>query len=679
MVRQRTYVAAAALGLLQLGCDGVLGLRPLTPDPDAGVPAAAGTGGRGGTGGLGNVGTAGRLEIGGVGGAPPFSGAGGSGAAPGLGPSCLSGLVAYYPLDSDLLDHSGGGHDLIATDVVLGPGVVGGAAVFNGSSSKLLQVAYPDDVALNPGTLCAWIKPSHVVGLAQPVFATGVRPLGDAYSLTPSPNAASPGPYCAGVTDAQSLPPEGQPFIDHTGGPCQLATGHTAPSDSWSFVCYSFGGGQTLLFVNGGSAGVLDPGPTSASPLSSLTIGFSGLRTTFTGAYFQGGIDEVTVWNRALTLSELTTVFKQGCVSAGSAGSGGNVSCSQPAILNLTPAQTQPLPAGATATFDLAVTNPNDPTCPAKTYSYSVGLDAGLSTTAARSGRLGPLSSGATVHVTFDVSSATDTPEGVYSVFCSANETTAGAGPVGKVPASASYIVGPPRSTGITLVPDGDGHFDGTNPAGVLGSWWSASDSTGSDYVLGDGTCPAAGFPLAACSTLTTPTPGTAFRPDPGGRGMCTSGVDAQVILDANGIPAWSSIWGAIIGFNPNNPGTIADGTTLIAPYNAPAHGITGFAFDIAFNTAAVPGGAPLRVAFQTVGTENSPAYWMGATSDWSPISGSGHYEMRWNEIGGPMYVIGPPPFDPTTLKAIQFQVVASATGPVPFDFCVNNATLLTN
>jgi hypothetical protein len=195
------------------------------------------------------------------------------------------------------------------------------------------------------------------------------------------------------------------------------------------------------------------------------------------------------------------------------------------------------------------------------------------------------------------------------------------------------------------------------------------------DNVPGHGDCPKDGFSDAQCSMLNTPTPGMFFQPDAGGRGMCTSGVSAQVIADNTGSPAYSSIWGNIVGFDVANPGSYSEGGSTRMAYDAPAHGITGFAFDI----DAVPAGGQIRVAFQTVGTESSAAYWGGATMNLSPIAGPGHYEMRWSEIGGPFYLTSPPPFDPTKLEAIQFHVVSNTGAPVPFSFCLSNLMLLTN
>ena len=229
-------------------------------------------------------------------------------------------------------------------------------------------------------------------------------------------------------------------------------------------------------------------------------------------------------------------------------------------------------------------------------------------------------------------------------------------------------------STGIPLVPDSNGHFDGTNAAGVVGYWWSAADGYAPDGTPGTGTCQTDGFAADACSVFTSPTPGAFFSPDANGR-LCTSGVAAQVIPDATGTLAWPYIWGNIIGFDVNNPGTLTDGLTKRSVYDAAAHGVTGVSFDI----DALPPGGHLRVAFQTRGTESNAAYWGGATADLSPFGLPGHYEVRWSDVAGPLYLTNPPPFDPTTLEAIHFQVVATNFEPVPFNFCISNTMLLTN
>ena len=105
---------------------------------------------------------------------------------------------------------------------------------------------------------------------------------------------------------------------------------------------------------------------------------------------------------------------------------------------------------------------------------------------------------------------------------------------------------------------------------------------------------------------------------------------------------------GHMIGFDLNTPvsagadGGVDGGTGAGADggadagaidkgnYDAVAHGITGFAFDIEGSFSR------LRVEFATEGTWYDPAYWQGATMDFSPVRTPGHYEIRWAEVGGP-------------------------------------------
>jgi hypothetical protein len=231
-------------------------------------------------------------------------------------------------------------------------------------------------------------------------------------------------------------------------------------------------------------------------------------------------------------------------------------------------------------------------------------------------------------------------------------------------------------STGIAIVPDGNGTFDGSNAAGVIGAWGSTGDYYGSDATAGTGTCPLAGFSKTQCSTIDGPTPGMPFVPDATAR-MCTSGVAAMVVPGDGGQPAYADIWGNFIFFDLNHPpaapgdgGPDAGSGTMV--YDAIAHGITGFAFDIDGTLSR------LRVEFSTQGTETNSAYWDGATADVSPIDGAGHYEIRWADVGGPSYLSTPPPFDPSKLESIRFHVTSDASSAVSYSYCVKNTVLLT-
>ena len=106
--------------------------------------------------------------------------------------------------------------------------------------------------------------------------------------------------------------------------------------------------------------------------------------------------------------------------------------------------------------------------------------------------------------------------------------------------------------------------------------------------------------------------------------------------------------------------------------YDAVAHGITGFAFDIEGTFSR------MRVEFPTEGKWYDPAYWQGATMDLSPVRSPGHYEIRWAEVGGPKYLASPPPFDPSKLQEVRFHVTSDMLQTTPYSYCIKNVVMLT-
>ncbi len=214
------------------------------------------------------------------------------------------------------------------------------------------------------------------------------------------------------------------------------------------------------------------------------------------------------------------------------------------------------------------------------------------------------------------------------------------------------------------LVPDASGWVDRstTGKTKIQGPWFVTSDGIGS--------CQAGGHADAGCSVISEPDPAAQEFPPTPGLGMCTSGVVAQAIAGADGSPDWSHIWGAeiVLALNATD---FPEGR--LDPFDAYLHGVTGFAFDIDSEPAP---GAGIRVELQTVGTETNPASWGGATADRSPVH-AGHNEFRWEDVGGPIYLVNRPRFDASKLIQIGFHVPTSEVRPVSFSFCINNLTAL--
>ena len=229
-------------------------------------------------------------------------------------------------------------------------------------------------------------------------------------------------------------------------------------------------------------------------------------------------------------------------------------------------------------------------------------------------------------------------------------------------------------STGIVLVPDADGHFDGSNAAGVIGHWWATGDYFADDR---DGRAPALPerrVPRLGLLPVTTPTPLGRSDPLRTARECAPRGLAAQVLRVATA--------------SPPSPRSGETSSASTSPIPAPDRWSSAAALRcrrarhhrlrVRYRRRSLGRTSTRRVRHG--GNRENPAYWDGAINDLSPITAPGHYEMRWAEIGGPTY-LGPaaPPFDPRTLKWIQFHVVSNISAPVPYGFCVSNATLLTN
>jgi hypothetical protein len=215
------------------------------------------------------------------------------------------------------------------------------------------------------------------------------------------------------------------------------------------------------------------------------------------------------------------------------------------------------------------------------------------------------------------------------------------------------------RGTAQALVPDENGRVadSTTGTTRIRGRWFASADTED---------CKKRGKHAASeCSVLIAPDPhAPAFRPT-GDLGMCTAGIAAKAIPRPDGNPDWENIWGARIGLTLGDDGS----------YDAPAHGVTGFAFHI---DSEPPPNSGIRVQLSTLASSKEPALWGGASAETSPVH-AGENELRWADVAGPPYVESPPAFDPTHLLSLLFTVPASSAGAKSFGFCISRLYALTN
>jgi glucose/arabinose dehydrogenase len=200
-------------------------------------------------------------------------------------------LVAAYGFDegtgTTLGDSSGNGrHGTIANATWLATGRYGKALLFNGTNASVsIADAAPLDLT-NGMTLEAWVQPNAGMGQTWRSVLMKERASGLSYAL-----------YANGESS--------RPSADiNTGGTDQHALGAAVVvANVWTHLASTFDGTTLRLYVNGA---LVQSKPVSGSIVTStgaLRIGGNSIW----GEYFNGTIDEVRIYNRALTAAEIVS------------------------------------------------------------------------------------------------------------------------------------------------------------------------------------------------------------------------------------------------------------------------------------------------------------------------------------------------------------------------------------
>ncbi len=205
------------------------------------------------------------------------------------------GLVGYWPFDGNemnwasnlALDASGNGNN--GTLVNMTPanavmGVIGQALSFNGTN-QYVNVGINNMPAINgPQTISLWMRYSSVPTTIQDLFSHWGN---NAYSQL---SFRSP-------TD----------FGLHRGGGGAVVDSSVIPSPgAWHYIVYTYDGTTNRIYVDGvqtgASTNVPDIGATQYADIAS----WSG------GELFNGSIDDVRIYNRALSAAEVKQLYNLG-------------------------------------------------------------------------------------------------------------------------------------------------------------------------------------------------------------------------------------------------------------------------------------------------------------------------------------------------------------------------------
>ncbi len=236
-----------------------------------------------------------------------------------------AGLVSWWAAEGNALDSADSNNGTLRDGATLSPGKVGQAFNFNPTSGT---VVVPDSVSLrltNQLTIEAWINARSYSGpggyaiVSKLGFATGNN--GYQFGLV--------GTTLLGLFNS---PGQGWPSA-------RIDSGSVITTGVWYHVAFSYDQSAMKLYCNG------QPVATNGIGAHAIATSTSDLRISGadTQCYFDGLIDEPSVYNRALSATEIAAIY-----NAGSSGK-----CGFPPSI-LTQPQGQTATAGANAIFTVS-------------------------------------------------------------------------------------------------------------------------------------------------------------------------------------------------------------------------------------------------------------------------------------------------------------------------------------
>ena len=236
-----------------------------------------------------------------------------------------SGLVAWWRAEGGANDPVGGNNGTLQNGATFAPGRVGQAFEFNAAASASVRI--PNSPALNPTniTISAWVKPAS--------YPNG------ACTIVRKENSSGQH-YLLSLGDGATF---GVPHFNCGVGSSQPVGSTPVPLNQWTHVVGTYDGVQSVVYMNGVLADARScSGPMSQGP-NDL---FLGHMENAADRDFDGLMDEVAIWPRALTSSEVAALY-----AAGSAGM-----CFDLPVITQQPVSTNFL-TGGTAVFNVTATS----------------------------------------------------------------------------------------------------------------------------------------------------------------------------------------------------------------------------------------------------------------------------------------------------------------------------------
>ena len=212
-----------------------------------------------------------------------------------------NGLIAWWPLNGSTNDLgpnalNGTGYNIVGATGQNGKS--GGAYAFNGVSS---QITVTNNAVLNPVTaitVSAWFQIAGNTGATQGVISKDI-----------SSPIANP-PYALQINASTNTLQYYQTSTSTTTPTNSVSTPVLTYGNNWYFISGTFEGNTMRVYFNGElseTSTLSDIAPTTGM----LRI---GQQKTGSGRWFNGTIDDVRIYNRALSASEINQLYLAGAL-----------------------------------------------------------------------------------------------------------------------------------------------------------------------------------------------------------------------------------------------------------------------------------------------------------------------------------------------------------------------------
>ena len=223
-----------------------------------------------------------------------------------------NGLVGWWPFTGNAVDSSGNNNNGTVTDAVLTTdrfGNAGKAYSFNGVTS-MIDVQDAASLRCRTLTISAWVKYRNTSVTNQVVYKGSMQANGEAYALTIDVGGK---PFSASKYNSNCV--SGTGWL----GP---GTGAVIDTGIWVHLVTTFDGITSKLYKNGAlESSMPTPGLIDSCIGGGVRFGYDHRRyAASTGDPFNGSIDDIGIWNRALTDAEILHLYNASLTTYGNVG-----------------------------------------------------------------------------------------------------------------------------------------------------------------------------------------------------------------------------------------------------------------------------------------------------------------------------------------------------------------------